>query len=210
MKRFLALIAGLLATAALAQTNVTVPPPSCTAVVTCNSVTLTIPAPVTTPVPPPVPPAASSWVYHGGKLLWAGDWSFNAAPNYKDTAGAAPSGQDIAVTLTGQWGGWLPFAPGLTFNLAPYSAITFAFKPVSTGAAAQVFFVKANDIPVGTAVNPFSGAYGPAPDPTRWTTYRIPLSAFGVSGLNILKFAIQDQTGRSSGTAFYLDDVGFL
>lgn len=210
MKRLSALIVGLLlASVAFTQTTVTTAPPSCTAVITCKPVQVTIPG-STGGGGSTTPPAATSWVYHNGQFLWPGDWSFSAEPNYKDTAGAAASGYDIALTLKGQWGGWLPYAPGQSFNLTPYTAITFALKPASAGAKAQIYFVKAGDDPVGNAVDPFSGQYGPTPTLGQWNTYRIPLSAFGVSGVTILKFSIQDQSGRASGTAFYLNDVGFL
>jgi hypothetical protein len=81
-------------------------------------------------------------------------------------------------------------------------------KPTVANQAAQVYFVKVGDIPVGVVVNPFNGKYGPAPQAGVWGTYKIPLSDLGVQGTSVYKFAIQDQTGASRNT-FYLDNIGF-
>lgn len=202
MKFLLALT--LLPLLASAQT-VTVPPQSCTAVVTCQSVQITL------PVTPPVP-AGTFWVYRQGVFNWGGDYSFGGLTvNYKDTQGK-PGGVDIACSLHGQWGGFLPYAGGTVplwnFDASPYSALTFAFKPTLNGQTAQVYFVKVGDIPVGVVVDPFSGKYGPKPQAGVWATYSIPLADLGVKGTSIYKFAIQDQTGSSSNV-FYLDDIGF-
>jgi hypothetical protein len=153
------------------------------------------------------------WVYHNGTFNWGGDYSFVATANYKDMSGASLSGSyDIAVTVTGAYGGFLPFAGGLVplwnFDSSPYSYLTFAFKPTVANQSAQVFFVKVGDIPVGVVVNPFSGQYGPKPQVGVWSTYKIPLSDLGVKGTSIYKFAIQDQTGLGHNV-FYVDNIGF-
>ena len=152
-------------------------------------------------------------MYYNGTFNWGGDYSFAASANYKDTSGKPLSGAyDIAVTVNSAYGGFLPYAGGTVplwnFNAAPYTYLTFALKPTVANQTAQVYFVKVGDIPVGVVVNPFSGKYGPAPQPGVWTTYKIPLADLGVKGMSVYKFAIQDQTGLGHNT-FYLDNVGF-
>lgn len=203
----------LLPLLASAQT-IQIPPQTCTAVVTCQGMAVTLPAtpPVTTP-PVVTPPAAGTfWIYRQGVFNWGGDYSFGGLTvNYKDTVGK-PGSFDIACSLHGQWGGFLPYAGGTVplwnFDATPYNALTFAFKPTLANQTAQVYFVKVNDVPVGVVVDPFSGKYGPKPQVGTWASYSIPLADLGVKGTSVYKFAIQDQTGSSSNV-FYLDDIGF-
>jgi hypothetical protein len=159
------------------------------------------------------PPGSTFWVYYNGTFNWGGDYSFVATANYNDKSGVPLSGSyDIAVTVTGAYGGFLPFAGGTVplwnFDASPYSYLIFAFKPTVANQAAQVFFVKVGDIPVGVVVDPFNGQYGPKPQAGVWGTYRIPLSDLGVKGTSVYKFAIQDQTGLGHNV-FYVDNIGF-
>jgi len=166
----------------------------------------TTPPPTPAPAPSP-PPSNVAWVYHDGMFTWGGDWSYEASINYQDTNGKATSGSyDIAVKITGQWGGFQPYAP--SFNAKGHTYLTFSIKPTVANQAAQVYFEAVGDVPVGVHVDPFDGKYGPPPQPGTWTTYKIPLSDIGVANTMIYKFAIQDETGRASNV-FYLDNVGF-
>jgi len=160
-----------------------------------------------------VQPGSTFWVYYNGIFNWGGDYSFVATANYTDKTGVPLSGSyDIAVTITSAYGGFLPYAGGAVplwnFDSSPYSYLTFAFKPTVANQAAQVYFVKVGDIPVGVVVDPFNGQYGPKPQVGVWGTYRIPLSDLGVKGTSVYKFAIQDQTGLSHNV-FYVDNIGF-
>jgi hypothetical protein len=149
-----------------------------------------------------------SWVYHKGTFYWPGDYSFSAKAFYADRTGQAVSGSNsIKVVLSGPWGGFLPYARNWDFDARPYAYLTFSLKPTLPGQKLQVYFEKTGDIPVGKVIDPLQ--YGPAPVVGQWTTYKIPLSDLGVSGIHVYKFAIQDQTGRQSNV-FYLDDIGFL
>jgi hypothetical protein len=151
----------------------------------------------------------TSWVYHNGTFYWPGDWSWSGLANYKDTAGRPRSGTfDIAFNLQGQWGGWQPFAPNRSFSLSPYKYLTLSIKTTVQSQPIHIFFEAANDKPIGTFIDPVQGGFGPSPVVGQWTTYKIPLSAFGVSGATILKFGVQDDSGGSNNT-FYIDDVGF-
>jgi hypothetical protein len=153
-------------------------------------------------------PDKPSWVFHAGTFSWAGDYSAQARPDYRDKSGqAVGGGRDIKVVLTGTWGLFQPFAPNWDFDTRGYAFLTFSLKPTQPGQTLQIYFMLVGDKPVGKVVNP--ALYGPAPEVGKWTTYRIPLEDFGVSGLHIYKFAIQDQTGKAENT-FYLDDIGFL
>ena len=152
--------------------------------------------------------AAVFYVYRDGRFAWAGDYSFVATPNYRDTSGRPAHGRyDIQVTLTGAWGGWQPYATNWVFDTAPYTYLRFALKPTIVNQRAQVYFMLVGDKPAGIGVNPFN--YGPAPVPGQWGVYTIPLADFGVARTRIYKFAIQDQTGLSAN-AFYVNDVAFV
>jgi hypothetical protein len=166
----------------------------------------------TTPTPAATTPttaaaSGTSWVYDNGVFGWPGDYSFSATPDYKDTSGNPLSGSyDIKVTLTGQWGGWLPYALNWDFNSTPYTKLTFALKPTVANQQWNVFFVKLGDVPVGIYIDPT--LYGPAPVVGEWATYTIPLAVLGVQGDSIYKFCIHDETGLSSNV-WYVDNVGF-
>jgi L,D-peptidoglycan transpeptidase YkuD (ErfK/YbiS/YcfS/YnhG family) len=159
------------------------------------------------------PPPNAFWIYYNGVFNWGGDYSYVATINYNDTAGGPLSGpHDIAVTLTGAYGAWQPYAGGTVplwnFNDSGYTYLTFAFKPTVNNQQAQIYFMKVGDIPVGIDIDPFNGQYGPAPKAGVWATYKIPLKDLGVFNTSVYKFAIQDQTGLGHNT-FYLDNVGF-
>jgi hypothetical protein len=158
----------------------------------------------------------TAWVYYNGVFNWGGDWSFAATPNYTDTSGAPiEGGYDIEVT-TQQWGGWQPFVNAncqsnisLCFNTTPYSYIIFSAKPVVANQTFLVDFLSSGDTTDGVAVQ--AAAYcsgGSNPAIGEWETCKIPLSAFKLTDLTILKFGLSDQTGLSSNH-FYLDNVGF-
>jgi hypothetical protein len=152
--------------------------------------------------------AGTSWVYYDGVFDWPGDYSFSAVPNYQDTSGNPLSGNyDIQVSLSGAWGGWLPFALNWNFDSSPYTQLTFALKPTVANQKWSVYFVDVGDVPVGIFLDPTQ--YGPAPVVGQWATYTIPLQDLGVLGASIYKFAIQDQTSLTSNT-WYVDNVGFV
>lgn len=217
MKTFFA-IALLGSTLTVAQT-VTLPPQTITVTIPAQTVTVTVPgqtvavtpAPVVV-VPPPVviPPTASvAWGYHAGVYLWALDYSFATKINYADTVGNAP-GNDIAVTLTGAWGGWLPvMAANWKYSTAGYTKLTFSLKPTRVGQKWNVYFVGVGDVNLPAGCGKDVLTYGPAPIAGQWATYTVPLADLCVGGgIDVYKFAIQDQTGAAVNT-WYVNDVGF-
>lgn len=169
-----------------------------------------IPVPVTPPVSPSPPvTAGTSWVFFNGSFDWPGDFSFSATADYRDTSGDPLSGSyDTKVTLTGPWGGWLPYAHNFVFNDAGYKHLTFSLKPTVDNQAWHLYFVAEGDhaLPNDCTVNVLD--YGPAPVAGKWATYTVPLSALCVANTSVYKFAIQDQTGLAENT-WYVDNVGF-
>jgi hypothetical protein len=158
----------------------------------------------------PTPPTTSgtSWIYYNGAFDWPGDWPFSANTDYTDTSGGPLSGSsDLKITLTGAFGGWIPWAQNFDFNSVGYTKLTFALKPTIANQTWSIAFVKVGDVPVGITLNVAN--YGPAPVAGQWGTYTIPLSDLGVLGTSIYKFVLQDQTGQSNNT-WYVDNVGFV
>jgi hypothetical protein len=161
-------------------------------------------------------PAGTAWVYYNGVFNWGGDWSFAATPNYKDTSGAPIEGAyDIEVTSQ-TWGGWQPYVSAncqsnisTCFDTTPYSYIVFSAKPTVANQTFLVDFLSSGDTPDGTGVQTASYCSGGSnPAVGVWETCKIPLSAFKLTDLIILKFGLSDQTGLSSNH-WYLDNVGF-
>lgn len=153
---------------------------------------------------------STSWVYYNGVFKWPGDWSFAATANYQDTKGVPIEGPyDIAITVTSQWGGWQPYAPGQVFDTTPYKYLILSLKPTVANQTWGVDFMSAGDTPDGPQLQDIS-PYGPPGGAVvgQWGTYKIPLSAFQLTDTSVLKFAIQDKTGLSSNV-FYVDNVGF-
>jgi hypothetical protein len=166
------------------------------------------------------------WVYQNGVFNWGGDYSSQAVPNYKSTAGSPESGPyDIAVTLTGRWGIWAPYAGGTVptwnFNAAGYNYLTLDLKPTVPNQVWQLYFMLVGDVTImgasgqQTVVN--LADYGPAPVVGKWATYKIPLSLVltqysggkPVYETGVYKFGLQDQTGLAQNT-WYVDNVGFV
>lgn len=158
-----------------------------------------------------IPASTTSWVYHDGEFLWAGDYSFEATIDYSDTSGVPLTGAcDIKVTLTSANGAFQPYVNAAgNFDTTPYNYLQFSLKPTSAAMAAQMYFAFTGDTYNNIFVNPFQAKYGPTPVAGQWGTYKIPLSDFGVANMHIYKFAIQDQTG-GSGDVFYVDEIAFV
>jgi hypothetical protein len=156
-------------------------------------------------------------VYYDGVFNWPGDWSYAATANYQDTSGGPIDGPfDIAISVTGQWGGWLPYAPVNsasvpTFNASAYSYIVFAIKATKSPISWQVLFHYENapgeDTNDGAALDVTPYALS-TPTVGTWVYYKVPLSAFGLTSTTIEKFSIADESGNATNT-FYLDNVGF-
>lgn len=153
--------------------------------------------------------STTTWVYYNGVFYWPGDWSFAGTPNYNDTAGIPIEGPyDVAFTVTSPWGGWQPYAPGLSLDTTPYKYLIFSLKPTQPNQVWDVAFESQGDTRDGIVLS--IAPYGPVGGPVvgQWGSYKIPLSAFQLTDPTVLKFAIQDDTGLSSNV-FYIDNVGF-
>ena len=172
-----------------------------------------------------VSPGSTFWVYHDGFFAWGGDYSSGAVPNYHSTAGNPESGgYDIAVTLTGRWGLWAPYAGGTVptwnFNDTGYNYIVLDLKPTVPNQVWTFYFMQVHDVQIigenGKQIVLNIADYGPAPQVGVWATYKIPLSlvltqwASGspVYETSVYKFGLQDETGLAQNT-WYIDNVGF-
>jgi hypothetical protein len=194
---------------ATAQTSITIPQQQ--VLVTIPAQTVAIPAATPAPTPTPtVPPAG--WVYYNGVFAWAGAYNFLATVNYADKAGAAPGNYaDAAITITGQWGGWQPFAPGNAFDTTPYKSLVLSLKPTKANQCWATGFDAAGDTKDGNPVT-FAGpgitTYGPVPQVGVWGNYVIPLSAFALTNRTVFKFSVADCSGNATNL-FYATAVGF-
>jgi hypothetical protein len=176
-----------------------------------GSVPVGPPQPVPPPPVPTPPPVASgtSWVYYKGTLDWPGDYSFSVNVDYNDKSGQPLSGaHDTKVSLTGPWGGWLPYALNWNFKTDGYTKLTFALKPTQESQQWSLYFIAVGDHPLPNPCTVNVLDYGPAPVVGRWATYTVPLSKLCVANTSIYKFAIQDKTG-SSDNVWYVDNAGF-
>jgi hypothetical protein len=187
----------------------------------CTSSGVTTIVGTANPSSPTPPPSGAQWGYDAGRWNWAGDYSSNAVPNYHDTQGASLSGStDIAVQVVGAWGLWQPYmcqnvqspvpeCTGLwSYSTAGMTKLTFMLKPTVANQQWSVYFMGVGDRNLNCPKNVLE--YGPTPVVGTWATYTIPLSDVCVGGgINVYKFAIQDQTGLGSNT-WYVDNVGFI
>lgn len=90
------------------------------------------------------------------------------------------------------------------------TGITASGTSLGTVTAGDYYELQEPDVSEGNAVPIGNGSslYGPATmTANAWNVYTIPLSAFNLTNLQILKFAIHDQTGGSS--TFYVCNLGF-
>jgi hypothetical protein len=152
----------------------------------------------------------TSWVYYDGAFDWAGDYSYSAYADYKDTSGEPRSGvHDIKVSVTSAWGGWAPVPRNGDFDAQPYNSLTVALKPTRANQKWQIYVQNKNGASLASSCTRDVAEYGPAPEAGVWATYTIPLSALCVSGDTAVgKFVIEDRTGLSDNT-WYVDNIGF-
>jgi hypothetical protein len=155
------------------------------------------------------PGAAPFWIYRDGKFNWAGDYSWEARIEYRDTKAAQPGRHyAIAVTIVGKWGGFQPFAPGKRFDVSQYKYLVYSLKPTREHQVFATGFAAWNDVPDGKPVTVAGPPYGPTPSAGQWASYKIPLSQFELSNKIVQKFTIADASGNDTNL-FYVDDVGF-
>jgi hypothetical protein len=167
--------------------------------------------------PAPVGSAAPIfWIYKDGKYAWPGDYSYQATIDYKDKKGK-PDGEtyDIAITLTGQWGAWQPYATGMNYDRTGRKNLIFKLKPTK-GLSFSCQFLKVGDKPMrvsasdGSQLSVDISKYGSKLVPGEWGSYSIPLDDLvkdqGTVLQNFYKFAIQNQSGLADDV-YYITDV---
>jgi hypothetical protein len=144
-------------------------------------------------------------MYYNGVFYWAGDYSYGTVINYRDTAGAPESGAyDIAVQVTGQGGGFQPYAgsvvPLYDLEAGSFGYIMLDLKPTISGQAWRLSAISRlppGDVYPWAAVN--LASYGPAPVAGKWATYKVPLSA--------LSLGMTSFVGSISGTTLTVSSV---
>lgn len=188
----------------LAQQTVTIPAQT----ITIPAQTVPVNGPVIPPIPPVNPPSGILYGYKDGTMYWAGDFNNVAVANYADTVGNAP-GKDLSIKLTAAWGEWIPYmSKTFSFPTAGYTKLTLQLKPTVANQKWNLYFVGVGDVSLGQACTQNVLNFGPAPVVGKWATYTIPLSVLCVLGVNVYKFALQDQTGLSANT-WYVNNAGF-
>jgi len=144
-------------------------------------------------------------VYANGVFGWGGDYSYSAWANYWDTSGAPETGSyDIAISVTGSWGGFQPYAgnkvPQWDLEAGSFGYISMDLKPTKSGQTWDLSAI--SRLPPGD-VYPWSFVsitnYGPAPQVGKWATYKIPLSALTIGKTRF--------TGSISGTTLTVSSV---
>jgi hypothetical protein len=144
-------------------------------------------------------------VYYGGVFNWGGDYSYSAHANYQDTSGVPESGaDDIAVTVTGPYGGFQPYAgntvPQWDLEAGSFGYLTMDLKPTMGGQDWRLSAI--SRLPPGD-VYPWASVdllnYGPAPMPGIWATYKVPLSALSIGSTQF--------QGSISGTTLTVTSV---
>jgi hypothetical protein len=144
-------------------------------------------------------------VYNNGRYYWAGDYSYGAVINWKDTAGRPESGPyDIAVHVIGQGGGFQPFAgnvvPFYDLEAGAFGYFSIDLKPTVNGQKWRLSMISRlppGDVYPWAAVNLTS--YGPAPVAGKWATYKVPLSAMSIGKTSFV--------GSISGTTLRVSKV---
>ena len=125
-------------------------------------------------------------VYQNGTFNWPGDYSYSAWANYQDTSGGPESGPyDIAVSITGSYGGFQPYSgnvvPQWDLEAGSFGYISMDLKPTNSGQTWRLSII--SRLPPGD-VYPWAGvdvtSYGPTPVVGKWATYKIPLSALSI------------------------------
>jgi hypothetical protein len=213
----LALVCGLIAVGAIAQTTVTIPAQTVT--VNIPAQTITIPASSTTPpvVTPPVVtpgPTGVTWGYSNGQWNWAGDFTQNGTGvdyHHATANGLNGHAQDILFTSSVNWGLWLPyFAPGSAAYAYPnpgFTSLLISIRPTVTGQAFGIFMMRTGDVDPGCHLELLN--YGPPTVAGQWSSYVVPLKDLCVAADKTLyKLGLQDHAAHPS--SWEIDNVGFL
>lgn len=228
MYRHLFLAAALAASSfAHAQTTVNVPAQSCSAVITCQGTSITIPASSgsggstgggsgsgsggSTSSPPP---SGVTWMYLNGVKTLAGDFTGNGeSTNYQHATSAGYNGgtKDILITSSVPWGYFIPYWAGNYRLPNPgYTYLLLAIKPSKTGDTFGMHAERVGDAPLpGIELVTASGnSYGPPAVAGKWGVYKVPLSDLGVYGDATL-YKVVIATHTDSADSWEMDAIGF-
>jgi hypothetical protein len=131
---------------------------------------------------------------------------YNKAPVYCGT-------NSISWTISAPYQALELVAPA-TFDISPYTYLTFYTQADSPGQNIGAVLIGADDNPLPAPastvpINP----YGGAPNTGSWTEYNIPVTAFNTTNKTILGIALKDLNGGTQNIqpppAIYFDEINF-
>ncbi|MGI8419237.1 MAG: tyrosinase family protein [Candidatus Levyibacteriota bacterium] len=161
------------------------------------------PTPTTVPTATPTPIASGSSVIVYGDALASG-WS-DASYNATDTSVTTPvfSGTNAISSLINANGGFdLQSVSGQITTST--TSLHFALRATQANQQYEVYADTQYGQPLRAPVS--LANYGGQPTATGWTSYDIPLSALGATGVMLKDIAIHDSTGTNQ-PVLYVDDV---
>jgi hypothetical protein len=219
MKYVLSLIALGLCVSAQAQTTLAIPPQSCTAVITCQGVNVTVPGTGTGGSGggtgsgggggTTTPPGKTTWMYLNGVKTLAGDFTAQGeTTNYAHATSAGYNGgtKDILITSSVPWGYFLPYwAANYQLPNPGWTTLIFAIKPSLATSTFSMHAERVGDNPLATiALAGYCGAFAAG----KWTSCTVPLSALGVAGDKTL-YKVLFQTSTAGPDSWEMDAIGF-
>jgi hypothetical protein len=168
-----------------------------------------------------------AWVYAGdsGPISGWADASTHGTANYafqptdfsaslvslngSVAPGTSATSKNVVKLSATSAGGTLRLNYGGGFGLGSYDHLTFGAVPTKSGYSYRVQLYDNSGAAVGSAVDPSAYAGHDWGVSTQyWTTYVIPLSAFGAIGSSIGGLAIEDASGATTNTLYY-SAIGF-
>lgn len=200
---------GLLPLIASAQTTLNIPAQKCTAVVSCQGVTVTLPTPSPTPTPIPAP-VGVTWMYLNGVKTLAGDFTGSGeTTNYQNATSAGYNGgtKDILITSSVSWGYFIPYwRADYQLPNPGYTKLLLSLKPSITGDTFGIHAERPGDVDPGCHIELMK--YGPVAVKGVWGSYGIPLTDLCVAGDKTLyKIVLATHTGAPD--SWELDAIGF-
>jgi hypothetical protein len=197
---------------ASAQTVLQIPAQECSAVITCQGTSVTLPAstpsPAPTPTPTPTPPPSGvKWMYLNGVKTAAADFS-GSTTNWFNSTSAGYNGGTKDIKVSG--GCFIPvWASNYQLPNPGYTYLLIAMKPSSSNPVGIHLEPRINgsDADIYPHINlaDSNAKYGPMPRAGVWASYKIPLADLGVPPGTPLYKAVM----ACDGATYEFDAIGF-